>query len=196
VDVGEPFDREELLIDGEPYIRWRKVRFGSPTILHPPRNGESLPFEEVIKAVLKFRDEDKLEIVGVVMDPGAEGKRVAEVLENDHGLTVIEHSQDPGMMADSSMGFAEAVGHGDIEQPNDDEFTDQVLAGVAKPTGEKWRFYAPSRNRGQRKRGKQEKEDVEYVDAGTAAVMLHRIATAPQKVEDRLDPSLYKIGFI
>jgi hypothetical protein len=186
VDVGEPFDREELEIEGDHYVRWRKVRFGAPEILHPPRNGESLPFQDVIDAVLKFRDEDELEVLGVVLDPNAEGKRVAEVLE---------HSQDPGMMADSSMGFAEAVGHGDIEQPKVDEFSDQVLAGVAKPTGEKWRFYAPNRNRGQRKRGKQEKEDVEYVDAGTAAVMLHRIATAPQKVEDRLDPSLYRIEF-
>jgi hypothetical protein len=196
VDVGEPREREELEIEGQKYIRWKRVRYGAPEILHPPRNGESLPFDEVIRAVLKFRDEDNLKILGVVMDPGAEGKRVAEVLENEHGLEVIQHSQDPGMMADSSMAFAEAVGHGDIEHPKDDEFTNHVLAGIAKPTGEKWRFYAPSKNRGQRKAGKQEREDVEYVDAGTAAVMLHRIATAPQPIEELPDPSDYRIEFV
>lgn len=197
IDVGEPREREELVIDGEKFIRWTRVRFGVPEILHPPRNGESLPFEEVIKGILKFRDEDELKILGVVMDLNAEGRRVAEVLENEHGLEVIEHSQDPAMMADSSMGFAEAVGNGYVEHPKDDEFTDQVLAGVVKPAGgEKWRFYAPSKNRGQRKAGKQEREDVEYVDAGTAAVMLHRIATAPRPIEELPDPSDYRIEFV
>lgn len=195
IDAAEPHELEELEIDGEKYIRWRKVRFGKPRILHPPRNGESLPFDDVINAVLKFRDEDKLKILGVVMDPNAEGKRVAEELEK-RGFTVIEHSQDPGMMADSSMGFAEGVGHGDVEHPNDEEFTDQVLAGVAKPTGEKWRFYAPSQNRGQRKKGVQEREDLEYIDAGTAAIMLHRIATAPRQPAPEVDPSLYRIEFV
>lgn len=197
VDVGEPRELEELEIDGERYIRWKRVRFGVPEILHPPRNGESLPFDTVIEAVLKFRDDDGLNILGVVMDTNAEGKRVAEVLKNEHGIEVIEHSQDTKMMAKSSMGFAEAVGHGDVDHPNDDEFTDQVLAGIAWPAGgETWRFAAPTKNRGQRKAGKQEREDVEYVDAGTAAVMLHRVATAPRPIEHPPDPSDYRIEFI
>jgi phage terminase large subunit-like protein len=197
VDVGEPFGREELEIDGEEFWRWSKVRFGAPEILHPPRNGESLAFDDVINAAVKFRDEDKLKVLGVVMDPNADGQRVAQELER-LGFEVIEHSQDARMMADSSMGFAEAVGHRKVEQPKDEEFTDQVLAGIAKPAGgEKWRFAAPSQNRGQRKKGVQEKEDVEYVDAGTAAVMLHRIATSPKPLEeDEFDAFDYRMEFV
>lgn len=198
---GEPHQRKELEIenkqgDKETFWRWSMVRYGRPQILHPPRNGESLPFGRVIEAVLKFRDEDKLKILGVVMDPNADGERVAQELEK-LGFVVIEHSQDGAMMADSSMAFAEAVGHGKVEHPKDEEFTDQVLAGIAKPAGgEKWRFAAPASNRGQRKKGVQEREDVEYVDGGTAAVMLHRIATSPKPIESEPEASDYRIEFV
>ena len=194
---GEPHDREEFKEGGEEFWRWRKVRYGKPRILHPPRNGESLPFEDVIDAILAFRDKDGLEIIAVVVDRNVDGERVAQALEKEHGIEVVEHSQDPAMMADSSMGFAEAVGHGDIEHPNDDAFSDQVLAGIAKPAGgEKWRFHAPSQNRGQRKKGVQEREDIEYVDAGTGAIMLRRIATAPQKPAPKADLAAYKVNFV
>jgi Phage Terminase len=196
VVAGVPHDREELVIDDEEgWWRWRQVRYGKPRILHPPRNGDTLDFDKVIAAVLAFREEDGMEILGVVIDRNADAERVAQVLEKEHGLEIIEHSQAPDMMADSSMGFAEAVGHDLIEHPNDDEFSEHVLAGIEKPAGgEKWRFYAPDKNRGQRKKGKQEREDVEYVDAGTAAVMLHRVATAPRQPE--IDPSLYRIELV
>ena len=183
--AGHPHDREDLEVDGEEgWWRYRRVQFVKPKIVVPPRNGESLPRREIIAAVLHFRDELGLEIEAVVFDRNAEGESVAQELESDHGLTVIEHSQDPSMMADSSMGFAVALGDGLIEQPADPEFTAHVLACRTRSvSGERWRIEPPTENRGQRKRGKQESDDIEVIDAGVAAVMLHRIATRLREPE-------------
>lgn len=199
---AEPHDREDfekvVKRKRKRFWRWRKVRYGVPRILHPPRNGESLAFEAVVEAILAFRDEDGCVILGVVMDRNADGERLAQHLEDEHDIEVIEHSQDASMMAESSMGFAAAVGQDDlIEHPEDEEFTEHVLAGIAKPAGgEKWRFHAPSKNRGQRKRGVQDGEAHEYVDAGTAAVMVHRIATSPSPVSDKPSKEDYRMDFV
>lgn len=193
---GQGDDREEFEEEGARLWRWRRVRLGVPTILHPPRDGNALPFEKVIAAILAFGEEYTIE--QVVLDPKADGIHVAEELETKHGLVVVEHSQDPGPMADASMGFAEAVGHGRVEHPANDAFTDQVLAGIAKSAGggEKWRFAAPTQRRGQRKKGVQENDGVEYVDAGTAAVILHHNLTAPRPVEIEIDPASYRAEFV
>lgn len=194
---GEAYDREEFVgEDGrEGWWRFKRVRYGAPTVLIPPRDGTSLRRKKVIKSILAFRDDLGLNILGVVFDRNAEGESIAQELEEEHGITVIEHSQDPSPMADASMGFAEAVGSGEVEHPNDPEFTRQVLAAKAKTTsGEKWRLVAPEQQRGQRKQGQQESEDIEVVDAAQAAAMLRRIATAPHPPE--IDRSAYRMEFI
>jgi phage terminase large subunit-like protein len=176
----EPWDREELRIDGRPHWRWRRVRIGKPTILVPPRDGSSLSHEDVIKSVLWYRDAG-YEILGVVFDRNAEGEKVAQELENVHGIDVIEHSQDPAPMADAAMGFGTAMGEGLVEHPDDDEYTAHILAAKAKSTtGEKWRIVAPEQHRGQRKQGQQDGDDIEYIDAAIATVMPHRVAIAPR----------------
>jgi hypothetical protein len=182
---GEPWDREEIEVEGEEgWWRYRRVRIGKPTILTPPRNGESLKRKAIIDAILAFRDQAELEIIGVVFDRNADGQGVAEELESTHGIEVIEHTQDPGPMADSSMGFAEALGNDLVEHPDDDEFTAHVMAAKAKTTsGERWRVVAPEQRRGQRKRGTKDGDDVEVIDACVAAVMMHRNATAPHEPE-------------
>lgn len=202
---GMPHDREEFEAEDQKgrtrrYWRYRRVRYGKPTILVPPRDGTSLPHEDVINAVLHFKKQG-FEILGVVFDRNAEGEKVAQELENVHGIEVIEHSQDPAPMADACMGFTTAVGSVDekgepfIEHPDDDEFTAHVLAAKARTTsGEKWRFDAPSENRGARKHGQQDRDDVEVIDAAIAAAMLHHVATAPVEVPP--DRSAYRMEFV
>jgi hypothetical protein len=177
---GEPWDVEWVEIDGESgWWRWTKLRLAKPKVLRPPRNGNSLPRKDIIDAVLYFKNELGLEILGVVFDRNAEGESVAQEIENDHGLEVIDHSQKGEVMAAASMGFGEALGQGRIEQPDDDEFTAHILACKTQTvSGELWKIAHPERDRGKRKRGQQDGEDTELIDAGQAAVMLHRVATA------------------
>lgn len=192
---GRPHDREEFEQEddkgvAQKFWRWRRVQYGIPTILTPPRDGTSLSHEKLIKAVLLYREQG-YEILGVVFDRNAEGEKVAQELENVHGIPVIEHSQDPAPMADACMGFTIAVGTVDeagepfVTHPDDDEFTTHILASKARTTtGEKWRFVAPEQNRGQRKRGVQDHDDIEVIDAAIAAAMLHHTATAPRLIEN------------
>jgi phage terminase large subunit-like protein len=189
---GEPFDRENLPTSpdrpGDHWWRFRRVRFAKPTIIVPPRDGTALSNKRIIKAVLDACKGH--EVLGIIFDPNAAGYEVAEALE-EHGFTVIEHSQDPAPMAEASMGFATAVGEGTIEHPGDPEFTAHVLAAKAKTTsGEKWRLHAPDTRRGQRKQGVQEGDDIPVIDAAIAAAMLHHVATAPQQ---DFDPADYRI---
>lgn len=194
---GQPWAREDFLVDNngrqEKWWRFTRVRYGRPTILVPPRDGTSLRRKLIIDALLAYAED--YEILGVVFDRNAEGEAVAQELEEEHGLVVIEHSQDPSPMADASMGFAEAVGARLIDHPDDPEFSAHVLTAIAKTTsGEKWRFDKPGKRRGQRKQGRQEGEDVEVIDAAIAAAMVHRVATAPQPPE--IDRSAYRMEFV
>ena len=196
---GQPFEREEFEQDDEKgvkrrYWRYRKVRYGPPKILIPPRDGTSLRRKDIIDAVLRYRDQG-FEILGVIFDRNAEGESVAQELEDEHGIEVIEHSQDPSPMADASMGFATAIGAGDVEIPDDDEFIAHILAAKAKTTsGEKWRLEAPKEHRGSRKQGQQDSDDVEYIDAAIAAAMLHHTATAPVLIPPARDA--YRLEFV
>jgi phage terminase large subunit-like protein len=177
----EPYEREKLVIKGRKgWWRYKRVRIGKPTVLIPPRDGTRTPREDVIDAVVAFK-EAGFQILGVVFDRNADGEAVATDLERDHGLKVIEHSQDPSPMADASMGLTSAIGEQEVEHPCDDELTDQMLAARTKSVkGERWRFDAPVEKRGQRKHGHQDGDDVEYIDCAIAVAMGRRVATAPQ----------------
>lgn len=180
---GQPHDREDMTIDGEEgWWRWRQVRFGKPRILIPPRNGQTMAREKIIKAILSYK-EAGYEILGVVFDRNAEGEFVAQELENDHGIEVIQHSQDPAPMSEASMGFGEALGSDLVQHPEDEEFTAHIMAAKAATTkGERWRIVPPEKKRGQRKKGKQEdSEEIEVIDAAIGAVMLHNVATSPHE---------------
>lgn len=180
---GQPHDREALTIDGEEgWWRYRQVRFGKPRILIPPRDGQTMSREKIIEAILSFKKAG-YEILGVVFDRNAEGEFVAQELENDHGIEVIQHSQDPAPMSEASMGFGEALGSDLLQHPEDEEFTAHVMAAKAATTkGERWRIVPPERKRGQRKKGKQEdSEEIEVIDAAIGAVMLHNVATSPHE---------------
>lgn len=192
---GEPHDEVDVEVEVKGHTRiWRRykrVRFGAPTVLVPPRNGQALRREKTIEAVLDFKRQGYV-ILGVIFDRNAGGEAIAQDLEEKHGLTVIQHSQDPAPMAEAAMALAEAVSAGEVEHPNDPEFNRQMLAAKAKTTsGEKWRFVAPEQRRGQRKHGVQDGDDIEVIDCAIAAAMLFRTVTAPRPPE--FDPSAYRI---
>ncbi|MDP2712299.1 MAG: terminase large subunit [Solirubrobacteraceae bacterium] len=174
IDVGWRWDTTAIV--PMQIIDATRVRFGRPTILTPPRNGSSLPVETVVNAVLEFAE--TWQIAGVVFDRNAEGEFLAGELEK-HGILVAEHSQDPAPMADSCMGLTEAIGHKLVEHPCDEEFSAHILAAKARTTaGERWRFVAPQQHRGQRKKGRQDGDDIEVIDAAIAAAMVHSVALA------------------
>lgn len=187
LDIGWRWDTT-VVVPFQP-IDQERGRFGTPKILVPPRDGTSLLRSAVIAAVLYFRDELGLEIRAVVFDRNAEGESVAQELEDEHGIEIVEHSQDASLMADASMGLTEAIGQQHIEQPDDDEFSSHVLAARAKTvSGDRWRFDAPTENRGQRKQGVQESNDIEVVDGAIAGAMVHHSAMAAGRVVEDDDP--------
>jgi phage terminase large subunit-like protein len=182
-----PFDRieyeQEIKGKKVKLWRWQRVRVGKATILTPPRDGTSLRHEDVIKAVLRYKEQG-YNILGVVFDRNAEGEKVAQDLENEHGLQAVMHSQDPAPMAEASMGFGTALGEGLVELPDDDEYLAHLLAAKAKTTsGENWRIVAPEQRRGQRKVGQQDGDEVDYIDAAIATVMAHHSATSPHELK-------------
>lgn len=190
VDLGWRWDTTAIV----PFevIDAQRGRFGVPTILVPPRNGGTLPVDDVVNAVVEFGGPD--EIAGIVFDRNAEGEFLAAALEA-LGYLVVEHSQDPAPMADACMGLTDAIGKHLVEQPGDEEFTAHMLAAKARTTaGEKWRFVAPEQNRGQRKKGTQDGDDIEVIDAAIAAAMVHRVAMANfNAVDDETDKPAIEI---
>lgn len=115
------------------------VRVGVPAIVEPPRDGTSTAEEDIIGPLLEMRARWK--VLGVVFDRNAGGQQLAQRLERDHGMTVVDYSQDPAPMAAAAERLAEAVRSGGLTHPADERLTAHVLAAVAKrTTGEKWRL--------------------------------------------------------
>lgn len=165
--------------EDEPRLAGRG-RFGVPTVLWPPRDGSRQPRQAIIHAILAFK-QDGYRVRSVVFDRNADTESIATDLETLHGLDVVEHSQDPAPMSEACMGLAAAIGEdGEIEHPEDDEFTAHILACKAKTTsGERWRFVPPTQNRGARKTGRADNPDeVEVIDAAIAAAIVHHVAMA------------------
>jgi hypothetical protein len=166
---------------------------GKPKILTRRATAPRSAHEDVIAAVLRFKEQG-YRILGVVFDRNAEGEKVAQELENEHGIEVIEHSQDPAPMADASMGFGTALGEGLVEHPTTTSTLAHVLAAKAKTTtGENWRIVAPEQNRGQRKQGQQDGDEVEYVDAAIATVMPTTSPPRPSPRSPTFDLAAYRI---
>lgn len=115
------------------------VEVGWPAIIPAPRDGTSTRAQTIIDAILEMRE--RWDVTAVVFDRNAGGQQLADWLEETHGISCIDHSQDPAPMALAAMRVAEWVRTGKLRHPNDPALTAHVLAAVAKPTsGEKWRF--------------------------------------------------------
>lgn len=106
-----------------------------------PQNGKSTSVES-IKA--QFREFHALwpDMV-VVLDPNAGGNLIAEFLDLELGVEVVEQSQDPSPMAHAAGLVSELVRGGRLEHPAIAEFTRQVTNAPGQTVdkaGDKMRF--------------------------------------------------------
>jgi hypothetical protein len=114
----------------------------------------------------------------LVFDRNAGGGLIAEQLEEDHGLTVVDHGQGPPMEF-ASMLLGELVANHLMEHDGNQQLTEAVLAAVAKPTfyGKRWRLEKPRSG--------------EPIDAAAALAMAAH--AAHQNMADSVNPDDYRI---
>ena len=113
-------------------------------ILESPKDGTRRRTGDVGRVLEEMRT--RWPDMVVVFDRNAGGGDVAEALEEDHGLTVIDHDQ--GVPFDlASMRLAEYVEEGKLEHDGDQALATQVLSAVAKETagGKRWRGEQPDK---------------------------------------------------
>jgi phage terminase large subunit-like protein len=121
----------------------------------------------------------------VVFDRNHGGGDIAEELEEDHGLTVIDHGQ--GTPFDlASMRLAEYVEEGKFEWDAPEEsrelFAQQVLAAVMKETagGRRWRGEAPD-------------DDTQIDGFDALAMALHMATSGEYEADQPFNPDDYRI---
>ncbi len=142
--------------------------FGEARILVPPRNGQNLSPQRIRDAFADIHARNPIETV--VMDPDRAAE-IADWLEVDLGVEVVEHAQTAAPMCQAYDRFVEALRNGWLRHPGDTAFNEHVLNAVARllPDG-KARFDRPSSSRaqaGQRRR---------VIDALIAAAIVHNVA--------------------
>lgn len=123
-----------------------KIRVAGSVILKSPRDGSRRRTRDVGKILEQMRE--RWPDMVIVFDRAHGGGDVAEELEEEHGMVVIDHGQ--GVEFDlASMRLGEYVEEGKFEWDAPPEhieaFAEQVLAAVVKPTsgGKRWRGEAP-----------------------------------------------------
>jgi phage terminase large subunit-like protein len=144
---------------------------GVPEILTPPRDGNSLPPEEVQRALLRVHERNPIHTI--VMDENAGGAQLAFWIEAELGSRVISHNQGHTAMALAYERWMEAMREGWLRHPRDPELTRHVLNAVAKllPGGQT-RFDRPAKSRSA---GSQDRR---VWDALTAASMVNSVAAS------------------
>lgn len=156
------------------------VQCAGAVILKPPEDGKPRRTRHVgnILEVMRERWPDMI----VAFDRAQGGGDVAEELEEEHGVTIVDHGQGiPFEFA--SMKLAEYVENRKVEWDvaDDDQrdlFANQVLSAVMKLTsgGRKWRGEAP--------------DQVTQIDSFDAFAMALNVATSPLP-----QPKRRKIGY-
>jgi phage terminase large subunit-like protein len=114
---------------------------GVPTIIPAPGNGTDTKPETILAAIRTIHARNPIE--SIVFDPNAEGHTIAAAIGDELGIAIVEHSQDPSPMAQSSMALAEAIRSGDILHPDDKALTTHVQNAGAAAIGvgsDRWRF--------------------------------------------------------
>lgn len=157
-----------------------KVRTAGATILPSPRNGKRRRTKDVgeLLETMRLRWPDMV----IVFDRNHGGGDVAEELEEQHGLTIIDHDQGEAFDL-ASMRLAEYVEGRKLEHDGHAELTSQVLAAVLRETagGKRWRGEAP--------------DDETLVDGFDALAMaLHMATTLPDDKPFNLAD--YRIGVL
>ncbi len=138
-------------------------------ILDAPRNGARRRTRDVAEILTMMREAWPDMIV--VFDRNAGGGDVAEELEEDFGLIIVDHSQ--GTPFDlASMRLAEAVENGEkLVHDGNPQLARHVLGAVMRPTagGKRWRGESP--------------DEETHIDGFDALAMAFNIASAPEGEE-------------
>jgi phage terminase large subunit-like protein len=141
-----------------------RVRVAGAVILDPKVGGEQRRTREV-GSILEVMHERWPDMI-VAFDRAQGGGDAAEELEEDHGITIVDHDQGKAFDL-ASMKAAEYVENRKLEHDGDQKLSDQVLAAVAKMTagGKRWRGEKP--------------DDETHIDGFDALVMALNVATSP-----------------
>jgi phage terminase large subunit-like protein len=155
-----------------------KVRVAGAVILPSPRDGTRRRTRDVGRILETMRE--RWPDMVIVFDRNAGGGDVAEELEEEHGLTVIDHDQGKAFDL-ASMRLGEYVEEQKLEHDGNADLTEQVLAAVLKPTGggKRWRGEAPN-------------DDTPADGFDALAMALHMATTLPEDQDD-FDISRYRI---
>jgi phage terminase large subunit-like protein len=156
----------------------RKVRVAGAVLLESPKNGKRRRTRDVA-GVLNVMRERWPDMV-IVFDRNAGGGDVAEELEEEHGLTIIDHDQGTAFDL-ASMRLGEYVEEGKLEHDGHEALSTQVLAAVMKETssGRRWRGEAP--------------DDDTLADGFDGVAMALHMATAPGEPVREFNPDDYRI---
>jgi phage terminase large subunit-like protein len=152
---------------------WRDDEFrllGEPTVLVPPRDGNSMSPHLVEQALRDLHERNPIQ--AVVMDM-TEGQSIAAWVEEELAVEVIERGKSLKFQADECARFMEALRSGWLKHTGDPTLRQHVMNAVAKmlPRGD----HAFDRRSRARQGGNQ---DLRVIDALDAAAMVHAAAAA------------------
>jgi phage terminase large subunit-like protein len=189
----------EDLFEGEPCwigmdIGWRKdssalVPFvydeesdlqivGVPTIIPAPNDGSSTSYKTILDAIRQINERNPIE--AIVFDPRAEGNVLAQMIEDELNILIVEYSNDPKPMSEAAMSLGEAIRNSKISHPDNQELTNHMLACGPVPIAQgsdRWRII---KVKGGRK-----------IDAAVALAMVRQ--SRMSKPKGKLDPSEFVV---
>ena len=139
LDMGWKIDATALVPLFQTDAGWL---FGKSRVLTPPRDGNSLRPERVLKEFEALHAE--YPIRRVVMDPAAGAEQIQGWLEDELACEVVEHSQKNQPMCLAAARFMETLREGEQKHVQDADLTRHVLNAVARelPDGT-FRFARP-----------------------------------------------------
>jgi len=149
---------------------------GAPTILIPPRDGNSLDPNQVERALIAIHQRNPIHTV--VMDI-SKAEQLGSWIETTLGAKVIERGTTNKDAAFDYERFMEALRMGWLKHTGDQGLTSHVLNAIARITPEgKTRFERPVQSRWGHL------QDLRVIDALTAAAMVHSVATASEPIQE------------
>jgi phage terminase large subunit-like protein len=160
-----------------------RVRVAGAVILDSPRDGKRRRTRDVGRILEAMRE--RWPDMVIVFDRSHGGGDVAEELEEEHGLTVIDHSQ--GIPFDlASMRLGEYVEEAKLEHDGNEQLAAHVLGAVMRSTagGRRWRGEEPD-----------EETPVDGFDALAMALHMATIAEDELPVQP-INPEDYRIGLL
>lgn len=141
LDTASKFDSTGIVPVWAPEGGGKPVCAGA-VILKSPKDGTRRRLGDVVKVLDAMRE--RWPDMVLVFDRNAGGGYIADQLEEEHGLTVIDHNQ--GTEFDlASMKLGEVVAERAFEHDGNPDLTEQVTAAIAKQTasGRLWRIEKP-----------------------------------------------------